>query len=80
MGPVLYMLEAYEELFSKELDRLVEEVLRYIMCTLYVYNTNIHQSIIWLNKWYLYRWKMLMEILYRTNVKLHFYLVFELET
>ena len=46
MGPVLYMLEAYEELFSKELDRLVEEVLRYIMCTLYVYNTNIHQSII----------------------------------
>jgi len=29
MGPVLYMLEAYEELFSKELDRLVEEVLRY---------------------------------------------------
>ncbi|XP_065921043.1 major vault protein-like [Dysidea avara] len=28
MGPILYMLEAYEELFSKELDRLVEEVLR----------------------------------------------------
>jgi len=30
MGPVLYMLEAYEELFSKELDRLVEEILRYL--------------------------------------------------
>ena len=28
MGPVLYMLEAYEELYIKELDPLVEEILR----------------------------------------------------
>ena len=34
MGPILYMLEAYEELFSKELDRLVEEVLRCVTIAL----------------------------------------------
>ena len=28
MGPVLYMLEAYEELYSKELEPLVEEILK----------------------------------------------------
>ena len=36
MGPVLYMLEAYEELFSKELDRLVEEILRYLRDLIFI--------------------------------------------